>query len=67
MEKFCRDVSKELAARLLGFVIPRSPVGVYKNRKYIKEHGFAGGSSVEADVKYEISCSEAAPLNAIYS
>ena len=48
-------------------VIPFLTVGVYKNRKYIKEHGFAGVSSVEADVKYEISCSEAAPLNAIYS
>lgn len=46
-------------------VIPFLTVGVYKNRKYIKEHGFAGGSSVEADVKYEISCSEAAPSTAV--
>ena len=27
MDKFCRDVSKELAARLLALVIPRTPVG----------------------------------------
>lgn len=30
MDKFCRDVSKELAARLLALVIPRTPVGNYK-------------------------------------
>lgn len=30
LEKFCRDVSKELAARLLALVIPRTPVGNYK-------------------------------------
>lgn len=29
LDKFCRDVSKELAARLLALVIPRTPVGVY--------------------------------------
>lgn len=29
LEKFCRDVSKELAARLLALVIPRPPVGDY--------------------------------------
>lgn len=29
LEKFCRDVSKELAARLLALVIPRTPVGDY--------------------------------------
>ena len=34
MDKFCRDVSKELAARLLALVIPRTPVGQYpKQRK----------------------------------
>lgn len=27
LEKFCTDVSKELAARLLALVIPRTPVG----------------------------------------
>lgn len=27
LDKFCRDVSKELAARLLALVIPRTPVG----------------------------------------
>ena len=30
LDKFCRDVSKELAARLLALVIPRTPVGVYQ-------------------------------------
>lgn len=29
MNKFCQDVSKELAARLLALVIPRTPVGHY--------------------------------------
>lgn len=29
LDKFCRDVSKELAARLLALVIPRTPVGDY--------------------------------------
>lgn len=29
LEKFCRDVSKELAACLLALVIPRTPVGDY--------------------------------------
>lgn len=30
MDKFCRDTSKELAARLLALVIPATPVGNYK-------------------------------------
>lgn len=29
LDKFCEDVSKELAARLLALVIPRTPVGQY--------------------------------------
>lgn len=29
LDKFCRDCSKELAARLLGLVIPDTPVGEY--------------------------------------
>lgn len=29
LDKFCQDVSKELAARLLALVIPRTPVGDY--------------------------------------
>lgn len=29
-ENFCREVSRELAARLLALVIPRTPVGRYK-------------------------------------
>ena len=39
MDKFCRDVSKELAARLLALVIPRTPVG-----KYPKASGKKGGT-----------------------
>ena len=39
MEKFCRDVSKELAARLLALVIPRTPVG-----QYPKASGKKGGT-----------------------
>ena len=31
MDKFCREMSKELAARLLALVIPRTPVGRYKD------------------------------------
>ena len=40
LEKFCRDVSKELAARLLSLVIPRTPVGIYKNGTYTCAMGF---------------------------
>ena len=29
LNKFCEDASKELAARLLALVIPRTPVGDY--------------------------------------
>ena len=32
LEKFCRDVSRELAARLLALAIPRTPVGDYAGR-----------------------------------
>ena len=39
MDKFCRDVSKELAARLLALVIPRTPVG-----QYPKASGKKGGT-----------------------
>ena len=37
--KFCRDTSKELAARLLSLVIPATPVG-----KYPKASGKKGGT-----------------------
>ena len=39
MDKFCREVSKELAARLLALVIPRTPVG-----QYPKASGKKGGT-----------------------
>ena len=32
MDRFCTEVSKELAARLLALVIPRTPVGQYPGR-----------------------------------
>lgn len=39
LDKFCTDVSKELAARLLSLVIPRTPVGQYPT-----EAGKKGGT-----------------------
>lgn len=39
LDKFCRDVSRELAARLLALVIPRTPVG-----QYPKASGKKGGT-----------------------
>lgn len=39
MDNFCKDVSKELAARLLALVIPRTPVG-----KYPQNSGKKGGT-----------------------
>lgn len=39
LDKFCRDVSKELAARLLSLVIKRTPVG-----QYPEETGKKGGT-----------------------
>jgi phage gpG-like protein len=39
MDKFCVDASKELAARLLALVIPRTPVG-----QYPKASGKKGGT-----------------------
>lgn len=41
MDKFCRDVSKELARKLLRLVIPRTPVGMYKNGVYTCAMGFS--------------------------
>ena len=38
-DKFCTDTSKELAARLLALVIPRTPLGVYP-----EETGKNGGT-----------------------
>lgn len=39
MDRFCREMSKELAARLLALVIPRTPVG-----RYSKAGGKKGGT-----------------------
>lgn len=39
LDVFCRDVSRELAARLLALVIPRTPVG-----QYPKASGKKGGT-----------------------
>ena len=35
MDRFCREMSKELAARLLALVIPRTPVGDYAKYKTV--------------------------------
>lgn len=40
MDAFCREVSKELARKLLRLVIPRTPVGIYKNGTYTCAMGF---------------------------
>lgn len=52
LDKFCRDVSKELAARLLALVIPRTPVGAYpegtgKNGGTLRR-GWTGGKNAGA-------------------
>lgn len=39
MDRFCTEVSKELAARLLALVVPRTPVG-----QYPKSSGKKGGT-----------------------
>ena len=52
LDKFCRDVSKELAARLLALVIPRTPVGDYPNETGKKggmlRRGWTGGKNAGA-------------------
>lgn len=71
-DRFCREVSKELAARLLALVIPRTPVGQYPKASGKKggtlrrgwtaktEEEAAGGSgSVVMDV---IAYAEALPI-----
>lgn len=61
LDRFCRDVSKELAARLLALVIPRTPVGQYPKASgkkggtlrrgwTAKTHDEAAGGSGKADV-----------------
>lgn len=49
LDKFCMDVSKELAARLLALVIPRTPVGQYPNETGKKggtlRRGWTGGKT----------------------
>ncbi len=49
LDKFCRDASKELAARLLALVIPRTPVGQYPNETGKKggtlQRGWTGGKN----------------------
>lgn len=52
LDKFCEDVSKELAARLLALVIPATPVGQYPNETGKKggtlRRGWTGGKSAAA-------------------
>jgi len=42
MQKFCSDVSKELAARLLRLVIKITPIGNYEGGTYVCAPGFVG-------------------------
>ena len=62
LDKFCQDASKELAARLLALVIPRTPVGQYPKGSgkkggtlrrgwTAKTHDEAAGGGSKADVK----------------
>lgn len=52
LDNFCRDASKELAARLLSLVIPRTPVGVYADDSGKKggtlRRGWTGGKNSNA-------------------
>ena len=50
MEQFCVAVSKELAARLLALVIPRTPVGRYKAGEYMCAKGSTGRAHVGREV-----------------
>ena len=56
MEKFCRDASKELAARLLALVIPRTPVGDYPKSSGKKggtlRRGWTGKQSAGSGTQY---------------
>lgn len=47
LDRFCTEVSKELAAKLLRLVIPRTPVGKYNGQEYVCEMGkHHGGNRV---------------------
>lgn len=48
MQKFCEDVSRELAARLLALVIPRTPVGKKPTLKQL------GGDGAKGTVKRKV-------------
>lgn len=52
LEKFCEDVTKELAARLLRKVIKRTPVGEYSDGKVggNLRRGWSAGSHREAEL-----------------
>lgn len=52
LDKFCEDVTKELAARLLRKVIKRTPVGEYSNGKVggTLRRGWSAGSEREAEL-----------------
>lgn len=52
-DKFFEDCAKELAARLLSLVIPKTPVGVYPNDSSRKggnlRRGWTGGKNTDAE------------------
>ena len=52
-DKFFEDCAKEMAARLLALVIPKTPVGVYPNDSSRKggalRRGWTGGKKMDAE------------------
>lgn len=56
LDKFCEDCSKELAARLLALVIPRTPVGQYPKDTGKKggtlRRGWTGKQAAKSGVEY---------------
>ena len=52
-DKFFEDCAKEMAARLLSLVIPKTPVGVYPNDSSRKggnlRRGWTGGKKMDAE------------------
>lgn len=60
LDAFCRDCARELAARLLGKVIRRTPVGVYTGGKVggTLRRGWTGGKSAGAEYAKSLSVSK---------
>lgn len=56
MDKFCRDMAKELASRMLSRVIKRTPVGVYEDGTVggTLRRGWTVGEIKKVGLTYEI-------------